>query len=107
MRINFQLIIASIFAFQIGFGAFAQKANVTDAALLMKKYNPMAGLEASKNLLTKAKSFIDIAAVNTETAGSAKMHMYRGEIYFGLIEVAAMESAATGTKPYESILKEY
>ncbi len=107
MRINFQLIISSIFAFQIGFGAFAQKANVTDAALLMKKYNPMAGLEASKNLLTKAKSFIDIAAVNTETAGSAKMHMYRGEIYFGLIEVAAMESAATGTKPDEVQLKEY
>ena len=107
MRINFQLIIASIFAFQIGFGAFAQKANVTDAALLMKKYNPMAGLEASKNLLTKAKSFIDIAAVNTETAGSAKMHMYRGEIYFGLIEVAAMESASTGTKPDEAIIKEY
>ncbi len=107
MRINFQLIIASIFAFQIGFGAFAQKANVTDAALLMKKYNPMAGLDASKNLLTKAKSFIDIAAVNTETAGSAKMHMYRGEIYFGLIEVAAMESASTGTKPDEAIIKEY
>ena len=107
MRINFQLIIASIFAIQIGFGAFAQKSNVTDAALLMKKYNPMAGLEASKNLLTKAKSFIDIAAVNTETAGSAKMHMYRGEIYFGLIEVAAMESAATGTKPDEALLKEY
>ena len=107
MRINFQLIIASIFATQIGFGAFAQKANVTDAALLMKKYNPMAGLEASKNLLTKAKSFIDIAAVNTETAGSAKMHMYRGEIYFGLIEVAAMESASTGTKPDEAIIKEY
>ena len=107
MRINFQLIIASIFATQIGFGAFAQKANVTDAALLMKKYNPMAGLEASKNLLTKAKAFIDIAAVNTETAGSAKMHMYRGEIYFGLIEVAAMESASTGTKPDEAQLKEY
>ena len=107
MRINFQLIISSIFAFQIGFGAFAQKANVTDAALLMKKYNPMAGLDASKNLLTKAKSFIDIAAVNTETAGSAKMHMYRGEIYFGLIEVAAMESASTGTKPDEAIIKEY
>jgi len=107
MRINFQLIIASIFAIQIGFGAFAQKSNVTDAALLMKKYNPMAGLDASKNLLTKAKAFIDIAAVNTETAGSAKMHMYRGEIYFGLIEVAAMESAATGTKPDEALLKEY
>jgi tetratricopeptide (TPR) repeat protein len=58
-------------------------------------------------LLTKAKAFIDLAAVNTETAGSAKMHMYRGEIYFGLIEVAAMESAATGTKPDEAILKEY
>lgn len=107
MRINFQLIIASIFAIQIGFGAFAQKSNVTDAALLMKKYNPMAGLEASKKLLTKAKDFIDIAAVNTETAGSAKMHMYRGEIYFGLIEVAAMESASTGTKPDEAIIKEY
>jgi tetratricopeptide (TPR) repeat protein len=33
--------------------------------------------------------------------------MYRGEIYYGLIEVAAMESAATGTKPDEAKIKEY
>jgi predicted Zn-dependent protease len=107
MRINFQLIIASIFATQIGFGAFAQKANITDAALLMKKYNPMAGLDASMKLLNKAKGFIDLAAVNSETAGSAKMHMYRGEIYFGLIEVAAMESASSGNAPDEVIIGEY
>ena len=107
MRINFQLIIASIFATQISFGAFAQKANVTDAALLMKKYNPMAGLDASMKLLNKAKDFIDLAAVNSETAESAKMHMYRGEIYFGLIEMSAIEAATTKTEQDEEKIKTY
>jgi tetratricopeptide (TPR) repeat protein len=107
MRINFQLIIASIFATQISFGAFAQKANVTDAALLMKKYNPLSGLDASMKLLNKAKGFIDLAAVNSETAESAKMHMYRGEIYFGLIEMSAIEAATTKTEQDEEKIKTY
>ena len=107
MKITFHLLVASFVAVLFYTASFAQKANVTDAALLMKKYNPMAGLDASKKLLTKAKDFIDLAAVNTETAGSAKMHMYRGEIYFGLIEVAAMESASTGVQPDEALLEEY
>ena len=107
MKINFQFIIASIFATQISFGAFAQKANVTDAALLMKKYNPMSGLDASMKLLIKAKGFIDLAAVNSETAESAKMHMYRGEIYFGLIEMAAMEAASNKTEQDEEKIKAY
>ena len=107
MKINFQFIIASIFATQISFGAFAQKANVTDAALLMKKYNPMSGLDASMKLLIKAKGFIDLAAVNSETAESAKMHMYRGEIYFGLIEMAAMEAATNKTEQDEEKIKAY
>ena len=81
MKITFHLLVASFVAVLFYTASFAQKANVTDAALLMKKYNPMAGLDASKKLLTKAKDFIDIASVNTETAGSAKMHKYRGEIY--------------------------
>ena len=50
---------------------------------------------STKTTITKIipspKDFIDIASVNSETAGSAKMQMYRGEIYFGLIAVEAVE----------------
>ena len=107
MKTIFNLLVASFVAVLFYTASFAQKANVTDAALLMKKYNPMAGLDASKKIITKAKEFIDLAAVNTETAGSTKMHMYRGEIYFGLIELAAMESASSGNKPDEVLIGEY
>jgi tetratricopeptide (TPR) repeat protein len=107
MRINFQLIIASIFATQISFGAFAQKFIVNSAAKEINNYNPLDSLTASKKLLAKAKDFIDLAAVNTETSESIQMYMYRGKIYFGLIEVACKESASNGTQPNEALLKEY
>ena len=46
----------------------SQKQNVTDAALLMNKYNPMAGAVEAKKAVEKAKGFIDLAAVNPETS---------------------------------------
>ena len=55
MKITFHLLVASFVAVLFYTASFAQKANVTDAALLMKKYNPMAGLDASKKIITKAK----------------------------------------------------
>lgn len=105
MKFSIQLTVYTVFL--LGAVTFAQKTNVTDAALLMKKYNPMSGVEPSKKILLKAKDFIDLAAVNSETATSPKMHMYRGEIYFGLIELAAMEAATSNINVDETLLKEY
>jgi hypothetical protein len=72
-------ILSIVFLFAAGF-SFAQKKNVTDAAMLMKKYNPMAGAEKAKENATKAKDFIDLAAVNAETKEDMKMHLYRGMV---------------------------
>lgn len=105
MKFSIQLTVYTVFL--LCAVTFAQKTNVTDAALLMKKYNPMSGVEPSKKILLKAKDFIDLAAVNSETARSPKMHMYRGEIYFGLIELAAMEAATSNINVDETLLKEY
>jgi tetratricopeptide (TPR) repeat protein len=71
---------------------------VTDAAMIMNKYNPMMGLEPAKKSVNEAKGYIDLAAANAETAEDMKMHLYRGMVYYALIEVAGME-AMTGKTP--------
>ena len=45
-------ILCTMLLLATGF-SFAQKKNVTDAAMLMKKYNPMAGADKAKE--TKLK----------------------------------------------------
>ena len=42
-------ILCIVFLFAAGY-SFAQKKNVIDAAMLMKKYSPMAGAEEAKDL---------------------------------------------------------
>ena len=98
-------IICIVFLFAAVF-SFAQKKNVTDAAMLMKKYSPMAGPEKAKETASKAKKFIDLAAVNAETKEDVKMHLYRGMVYFALIEVAQFDAMA-GKAPDEALLEEY
>ena len=98
-------ILFIAFLFAAGF-AFNQKKNVTDAAMLMKKYNPMAGPEKAKETVTKAKTFIDLAAANDETKDDMKMHLYRGMVYFGLIEVSQID-AMSGIAPDEALLEKY
>ena len=98
-------ILFIAFLFTASF-AFNQKKNVTDAAMLMKKYNPMAGPEKAKETVTKAKTFIDLAAANDETKDDMKMHLYRGMVYFGLIEVAQID-AMSGIAPDEALLEEF
>ena len=65
---------------------FAQKKNVTDAILLMRKYNPTGDVDANLKTVTDAKNFIDLAAVHPETVEDFKMHLYRAEIYYALKE---------------------
>lgn len=101
-KINYIFTVLCVLA--IGYSS-AQKTNITDAAVLMKKYNPMGGEKSSK-LVNEAKEFIDKAAVHPETSESMKMHYYRGMIYFALIEMATIE-AMSGKTQDDSLMEEY
>ncbi|MDP4596650.1 MAG: tetratricopeptide repeat protein [Crocinitomicaceae bacterium] len=90
-----QLLLAGL-SLVLSTATFAQKKNVTDAILLMRKYNPTGEIAANKKIVTEAKSFIDLAAVNPETAEDFKMHLCRAQVYYSLIETATLESASTG-----------
>ena len=90
-----QLLLAGL-SLVLSTATFAQKKNVTDAILLMRKYNPMGDVAANKKTVTEAKNFIDLAAANAETAEDLKMHLYRGKIYYCLNEIGNIESATSG-----------
>jgi tetratricopeptide (TPR) repeat protein len=102
-KINITLLTLCVMI--IGFYSTAQKTNITDAAVRMKKYNPMGGADAKK-LVNESKGFIDKAAVHPETKESMKMHYYRGMIYFALIELASMD-AISGATVDANALEEY
>ncbi len=106
MKRNIIKLSAGIAFTALTFGSFAQKKNVTDAIMTYKKYNPMSnGIEPSKKTVEEARKFIDLAAVNPETSEDFKMHLYRAEIYYSLIEVATMDAA---TNPLdEAKMNEY
>ncbi|MFM6945886.1 MAG: tetratricopeptide repeat protein [Flavobacteriales bacterium] len=74
---------------------FAQKKNVTDAILLMRKYNPTGDVVANQKIVADAMNFIDLAAANPETAEDLKMHLYRAQIYYCLGEVSSIASASS------------
>ncbi len=106
MKRNIIKLSAVIAFIALAFGSFAQKKNVTDAIMTYKKYNPMTnGIEPSKKTVEEARKFIDLAAVNPETAEDFKMHLYRAEIYYSLIEVASMD--ATTNPLDDATMKEY
>ena len=111
MKRNIIKLSAGIAFTALTFTSFAQKKNVTDAIMSYKKYNPMTnGIEPSKKTVEEARKFIDLAAVNPETAEDFKMHLFRAQIYYSLIEVATMDAAANPLdeakmKEYESISK--
>jgi tetratricopeptide (TPR) repeat protein len=86
-----QLLLAGL-SLVLSTATFAQKKNVTDAILLMRKYNPAGDVAVNKKIVTEAMSFIDLAAVNPETAEDFKMHLCRAQVYYSLIEVNAMEN---------------
>ena len=111
MKRNFIKLSAGIAFTALTFGSFAQKKNVTDAIMTFKKYNPMSnGIEPSKKTAEEARKYIDLAAVNPETAEDFKMHLYRAEIYYSMIEIATLDAAKTPIddakmKEYETISK--
>jgi tetratricopeptide (TPR) repeat protein len=90
-----QLLLAGL-SLVLSTAAFGQKKNVTDAILLMRKYNPTGEIAANKKTVTEAKNFIDLAAANAETAEDLKMHLYRAQIYYCMNETAMLESMSSG-----------
>ncbi|NBP28892.1 MAG: hypothetical protein EBV23_04825 [Flavobacteriia bacterium] len=102
-----QLSLTLFFAALATF-SFAQKASVTDAHNAYKRYVPLVGdLETNKKALADAKAAIDLAAVNTETANALDMHKYRGMVYYGLMETAAVEGAMSGKEADTAVLSSY
>jgi len=98
MKANFLTAALGIFLISAPLVSTAQKKNVTDAAMLMKKYNPMTMMDpASKKNVEDAKKFIDLAAANAETAEDMKMHLYRGQVYFALVELSSLDVMKGGT----------
>jgi len=93
-------------AIGLSFSTFAQKKFITDAALSMRKYNPMAGIDAAKKNVAKAKEFIDQAAVNPETMNDPKMYLYQGQVYFALTEIAMIEKMS-GKDADDAKIEEY
>lgn len=92
MKANFLTAALGISLISAPIFSIAQKKNVTDAAMIMKKYNPMAILDpATKKNVEDAKRFIDLAAVNPETAEDMKMHFYKGQIYYALVELTTVD----------------
>jgi hypothetical protein len=105
MKFIFNLILG-LTILSTPLSGYSQKKNITDAAMLMKKYNPMSGLDAGQKIVNDAKVFIDLAATNPETIEDIKMHFYRAEVYFALIELATMK-AVSGNELNETLLEEY
>lgn len=101
-----QLLLAGL-SLVLSTAAFAQKKNLTDAILLMRKYDPTGQITENKKTVTEAKNFIDLAAANPETAQDSKMLFYRAQIYYALIETATLETASTGTETDQSTLSAY
>tara|TARA_B110000046_G_C12949867_1_gene379638 strand:+ start:183 stop:1295 length:1113 start_codon:yes stop_codon:yes gene_type:complete len=104
MKMNTTVLLA--FLVILSNATMAQKSNVTDAAMLMKKYSPRAGAEKAKKTVNDAKKFIDLAAAHPDTKEGMKMHLYRGMVYFALIEVAQFD-AMSGNMPDEALLEGY
>jgi len=93
MKSNLLTAALGIFLISAPLISTAQKKNVTDAAMLMKKYSPMSMMDpSSKKNVEEAKKFIDLAAVNPETIEDMKMHIYRAQIYFALVELSSLDA---------------
>ena len=70
MKMNTTLLLA--FLVILSNATMAQKSNVTDAAMLMKKYSPMLGAEKATKTANDAKGFIDLAAAHPDTKEGMK-----------------------------------
>ena len=61
--------------------AFAQKQNITSAAILLKQYSSEKDTSVQTLKIKEAKEFIDQAFANESTSNEPKMWNYRAQIY--------------------------
>lgn len=76
-------------------GAFAQKKNVVNAIMDYTSYEKAIAsqnIAGAKKSLLSAKSNIDLAAENAETAQDLKMLFNKGRIYMGLAVLATVDA---------------
>ncbi len=99
------ILLASLLLLTLGF-TYAQKKNITDAALIMRKYNPMKNIEDARKKVIEAKGFIDQAAVSAETKDDYKMFLYRGQVYYALTELASIDKMS-GKEIEDAKIEEY
>ncbi|MCO5258973.1 MAG: tetratricopeptide repeat protein [Crocinitomicaceae bacterium] len=97
MRTNKITIIAG--SLLISAMSFAQKTNVTSAAVEFKqKFQPalmMGKVDDAKEALLNAKKYIDLAMEHPDTKGDAKTLYYKGEIYGGAVQIASATGDTT------------
>jgi tetratricopeptide (TPR) repeat protein len=99
-----QIVLTGMIAF-LAIAGFAQKSNVTNAAMAYSSYmeNMTADPATAKKDLLEAKSYIDLACVHTETIADPKAWMYKGKIY---IDLSAMVMAAMDKAEFAGIQPE-
>ena len=73
--------ILTIFLIIITCNSYAQKHNITSAAIILKQYNSEKDNEVKSLKIKEAKDFIDQAYMHESTNNSAKMWNYRAPIY--------------------------
>jgi hypothetical protein len=78
-----QLLLAGL-SLVLSTATFAQKNNITDAALRINKFSISNKLESQKKIAEEAKSYIDLAANHPDTKEDLKMYFYKSKIYFAL-----------------------
>ena len=89
---SIKLLLSAIIIL-IGSATFAQKKNVQNAAMDYNSYEKALmnkNMSGAKKAILSAKTNIDQAAVNAETAQDTKMLFYRGKIYMGLSVLSMM-----------------
>lgn len=82
-------------ALAVNLGAFAQKKNVVNAIMDYTSYEKAISSQnfaGAKKSLLSAKSNIDLAAENAETAQDLKMLFNKGRIYMGLAVLASIDA---------------
>jgi len=89
---SMKMLMLSVLMF-IGSTTFAQKKNVQNAVMDYSAYEKALmnkNMSGAKKSILSAKTNIDEAAANAETAQDIKMLFYKGKIYMGLAAVAMM-----------------
>ena len=74
-------LILILLLFSIATISFAQKHNITSAAIILKQYNSEKDKDIKAVKIKEAKEYIDAAYSNESTSNSAKMWNYRAPIY--------------------------